>query len=802
MRRYLSALAAVALVAGCGHDPGEGAVRSGTPSAAMNSPGWTAVSPRPRPAPVAAARLRTGFASLPDRGALLAYDTAVQPRRTRAYTFHPVSVSEEHALRAIATGTMDIPAPDGSRIRLRYAGHTEHPDGNWTWVGRRDGDQPGMEAIITFGEKAVFGTIPYGDREPLRIAMANGRSWLIDTDRKGLASLDHRATDPTEPDFVPASALPRVSAERRAATAGAARTASALGPVAAAAPASATVDVVLGYTSAFATRLGGQSQANTRLAHLIAVTNQAYVNSQINAAVRLVRTVQVSYPDNTANEDALYDITGVSCTEDGNGNLSCKSAPVPAALQPLIDAREQYGADLVSLVRNFHDPENDGCGIAWLNGAGQRTITSYDADGGFSVVSDSNLNQFPDDGYICRDETLAHELGHNMGSAHDRDQSDGDDNVLQSDEYGRYAYSFGYKTTAGNGNFYTVMAYGDSGQTRYRVFSNPDITYCGGRACGIDNQADNARSLGQTIPIVATFRAMVVPLSRSKDDFNGDGIGDVVWRNGSNGGNVLWLGANAASHQVLTAVGNLAWAIRGIGDFDGDGEADLLWRNESTGQNSLWPSGNSAASLSLASVAGTAWRIVAIGDFGGDGRADILWRNTSTGGNTIWHGGDHSGAQAIAAVGGSAWVVAGAGDFNGDAVDDVLWRNTATGANVYWPSGNSAAQQILAAVPDQRWSVVAIADFNGDGQDDLFWRHSSDGRNSLWLSANASTQQTVSAVGDAAWRVVAAADYDGDGADDLFWRNTRDGRNVIWRSANSATTQAVTTVGNLAWSVQ
>ena len=59
-----------------------------------------------------------------------------------------------------------------------------------------------------------------------------------------------------------------------------------------------------------------------------------------------------------------------------------------------------------------------------------------------------------------------------MGSAHDRDNSKTTGGALQ---YGRFAYSFGYKTAAAAGNFYTVMAYGDTGQTAHRIFSTPQF---------------------------------------------------------------------------------------------------------------------------------------------------------------------------------------------------------------------------------------------------------------------------------------------------------------------------------------
>ena len=44
----------------------------------------------------------------------------------------------------------------------------------------------------------------------------------------------------------------------------------------AATAATAVVDVLLGYTNGFASQLGGESQAITRLNNLVAITNQAY----------------------------------------------------------------------------------------------------------------------------------------------------------------------------------------------------------------------------------------------------------------------------------------------------------------------------------------------------------------------------------------------------------------------------------------------------------------------------------------------------------------------------------------------
>ena len=783
--RYRPWALALLVLAGCSKSP-QGLVDSSQSPQASRAGAIPVATVR--------AHARGAFASLPDRGELIAYPDH-QVRRDGAYTWHRTGLSEAYALRSIADGHLRVTTPSGQLLDIKYDRHIEHPSGDWTWIGHLPGHE-GLQSIITFGEHAAYGSIAQPDGLPLRLTVRDGVAWLVETDGAKVAGIVNAATRPQHPDFV----VPP-SNRRSGAIGGGPAVASAPAMAAAGTASGNTVDLVIGYTQGFAADHGGNSGAVTRLNYLVDVANAAYVNSGIPATARLLAAIPVTYTDTTSNDDMLGKLTGY----DSNSNT--KTTPDPA-FNALRAAREQYGADLVSVVRSFNEPENGGCGIAWLIGGGQSGIASSDSYYGYSVVSDGRDAGSDGKTYFCLDETLAHELGHNMGAAHDVDTAKGTDGTLQADEYGAFPYSFGFKSSTpvardpsgggGAAGFYTVMAYGDTGQRIFRIFSDPRSTFCDGNACGTTTQADNARTLTQTIPIIATFRATLVSSGTIKNDFDGDGKSDVLWRNTGNGSNTIWPSANASLRRLIDTVADRNWKIAGAGDFNGDGQADILWRHSTSGANSIWLSGNLATPQSITAVASLSWTIAGIGDFDGDGRSDILWRNTSSGANVIWKSGNSAMSQAVATVG-TTWKVAAVGDFNGDGLADILWRNPTTGVNTIWRSANPANVQAMATVAGSSWAIVGSADFNADGSDDVLWRNLATGANAIWRSADSAASQIVTTVASQAWRVAGVGDYNGDGKADILWRNQSSGADTIWLSGNSATTQSMTGVSDLSW---
>jgi hypothetical protein len=282
-----------------------------------------------------------------------------------------------------------------------------------------------------------------------------------------------------------------------------------------------------------------------------------------------------------------------------------------------------------------------------------------------------------------------------------------------------------------------------------------------------------------------------VPVS----DFDGDGVGDLLWRIYGINWIELWpwadVGAwpNCSNPCPMSRAEN--WASEAVGDFDADGTSEVFWRDLATGANDIQQT--IFYSRPITGVTNKDWHVVGAGDFDGDDHSDLLWRNARTGANTIWKSGSSTTTQATTGVTDLRWKVVGVGDFDGDGRSDILWRHSTSGANVIWLGGQWNAPQAMVGVTNPAWQVAGVGDFNGDGNDDVVWRNRITGVNTIWRSAVAATTQAVTAVSNLAWTIAAIADYNGDGRSDLMWHNTTTGANVIWRSADARQQQAVVT---------
>ncbi|MDT0605204.1 Calx-beta domain-containing protein [Thalassotalea castellviae] len=242
----------------------------------------------------------------------------------------------------------------------------------------------------------------------------------------------------------------------------------------------ATIKVLFVYSLTAETLYDGD--VTTRLNHLVEVTNQIYLDSEVNMQIAIADTLAVDYPDEILSEQALDDITYQS----------------HEAFTNIENIRYEAGADMVALLRP-NMPEDTVCGIAWGNREVNNSI-------GF-MYSHTSID--------CADYVNAHEMGHNMGLAH---------SLAQGDTGYSFPFARGYRVEDVLNGFSTVMAYSTATAGKVYKFSNPNIL-CTEIACGIDrndtvNGADASYALNQLRFQLANIMDTETDLTLASDALN------------------------------------------------------------------------------------------------------------------------------------------------------------------------------------------------------------------------------------------------------------------------------------------
>jgi hypothetical protein len=272
-----------------------------------------------------------------------------------------------------------------------------------------------------------------------------------------------------------------------------------------------------------------------------------------------------------------------------------------------------------------------------------------------------------------------------------------------------------------------------------------------------------------------------------RNDFNGDGRSDVLWRH-DNGSFTTWLaqanGGFASNDANSFTVLPTEWRVVGTGDFNGDGRDDIVWRH-ANGAFTEWLAGGNGSFTSNDANAWAmlpnSWQVDGVGDFNNDGKDDLIWRRDD-GAFTTWLGQASGGfvsndANSFTMLP-TSWQVAATGDFNGDGRDDIAWRRSDGAFTTWLAQGNGSFASNDAnswAVLPTSWRIEGTGDFNGDGRDDLVWRNDN-GAFTTWLAQPnggfVSNDANSWAVLPTSWQVVETGDHNGDGRDDILWRNS------------------------------
>ena len=233
-------------------------------------------------------------------------------------------------------------------------------------------------------------------------------------------------------------------------------------PTVEAAPATTTysVDLLVLYTTAAGTAMGGAAAVENNVAVRIASANQYLSQSQVdNVTWHVVGVVEA--PGYTETGNLTTDLNNLASRGTAIGTFAAQQ-------------RDHFGADQVTLLVNN---STDGfAGIAYTPGAFSVSVRSSSAG------------------------VLAHELAHNFGCHHDRQQEKAADND------GNYYYGYRYTDPTTRQDTGTIMSYANF---RVPYYSNPSLTYQGhvlGLAAGDPEAADNARVLRENAATIAGLR--------------------------------------------------------------------------------------------------------------------------------------------------------------------------------------------------------------------------------------------------------------------------------------------------------
>lgn len=255
-----------------------------------------------------------------------------------------------------------------------------------------------------------------------------------------------------------------------------------------------TVDVLIAYTpgtKTWAEQNGGGIKNVVAMA--MANAQLTLENSETLTQFRLVHAGLVHYEEAGGNSNA--DLRRFTASPDFNpwGN-EWQGYDIPGHMDVVHEWREIYGADMCAILTSTGDV----AGLAW-----QLTNRNGSPNYAFSLTRVQ---------WAVSNFVLIHEIGHNMGCMHNRDQNQSAGPTNWSNWPENTWSSGGRWVGNDNGRYCSVMTYASGsyysdGRTHTRVayFSNPDVTHQG-VPTGDPQLADNARTIREMRHVFAAYR--------------------------------------------------------------------------------------------------------------------------------------------------------------------------------------------------------------------------------------------------------------------------------------------------------
>jgi len=227
-------------------------------------------------------------------------------------------------------------------------------------------------------------------------------------------------------------------------------------------------------------------------------------------------------------------------------------------------------------------------------------------------------------------------------------------------------------------------------------------------------------------------------------DFNLDGFADVPWFSPDTKRATIWL--MEATHlaepgQPIPGPAGEGWTVGYAGDFDGDGMGDLLWYNPDRALISVWLARGTCIfepGPEIPGPVGPGWTVATAADFNLDGTADVLWSHADTSTIAVWLMWGTRVLEAGAPIRspwGDGWAAITGADFNRDGMSDVIWNNPVKNQMAVSLMNGVRMVEAGPAIPGpagEGWTVGSAGDTDGDGCADAMWQNTTTHRFAIW----------------------------------------------------------------------